>query len=159
MRVLVAGVGNVLRGDDGFGVEVIRRLRSRAEEFHGVEFAEYGIAGIPFVQDVSSGFDGVVLVDAARVGGAPGTVRVFEPRSSDGERLPLDLHQADPARALRLAESFGTLPSRICVVACEPMQVDELTKALSPAVEAAVPEAIRRIEQILESWLQCPCEK
>ncbi len=154
MRVLVAGVGNILRGDDGFGVEVVRRLRARREGAPGVELREYGIAGIPFAQDLFSGFDGVVVVDAARMGQPPGTVRVLAPRDSDGAGLPLDLHQADPARAIGLAASFGVLPTRIRIVACEPLETEELKDELSPPVAAAAEEAIGAVLRILGGWAE-----
>ncbi len=77
-RTLVAGVGNIFFGDDGFGVEVARRL-TECELPEGVTVADYGIRGMHLAYDLSNGFDRAILIDAAPRGGTPGTVYVLEP--------------------------------------------------------------------------------
>ena len=98
MRVLVAGVGNVLRGDDGFGVEVLRRLEQEIGSESDVRFFESGIAGIGLVQQLLDGYDALVILDAFDRGAEPGTVFVVEPATSGltGSREPIDLHEAGP---------------------------------------------------------------
>src|SRR5262245_9387664 len=68
MRVLIAGVGNVLRGDDGFGIEVLRRLELQLRGADGVRFYESGIAGIGLVQQLFDGYDAVIVLDAVNRG-------------------------------------------------------------------------------------------
>ena len=81
-RVLVAGIGNVFLSDDGFGVEVARRLR-RQEPPAGARAADFGIKGVHLADEVLEGWDKVVVVDAMSGGEAPGTSRVLEPRTDE----------------------------------------------------------------------------
>jgi hydrogenase maturation protease len=147
VRTLVAGFGNVLRGDDGFGVEVIRRLRERAP-MRGVDLMEVGTAGIRLAQELLTPYDRLVVVDAMRRGGAPGTVYVVTVDSVDAAGT-VDLHLAVPARALGLAKALGALPGEVFLVGCEPAEVDELTTLLTPAVEAAVDAAIEHVRRLV----------
>jgi hydrogenase maturation protease len=147
MRILIAGFGNVLRGDDGFGVEVIRRLRER-EPRPGVELMEVGTAGLRLAQELLSPCDRLIIVDAMARGGVAGTVYVerVECVPIPGE---VDMHLAVPARALGVAQALGALPAEVFIVGCEPAEVDELTTELTAAVEAAVPAALAHIERLL----------
>ena len=77
-RVLVAGIGNVFLGDDGFGVEVVRRLAAVSLP-DGVDVADYGIRGVHLAYDLLDGrYDTVVLVDALPLEEPPGTLAVLE---------------------------------------------------------------------------------
>ena len=78
MKILVAGVGNVLQADDGFGVEVARILMTRPQP-DGVVVTETGIGGVALVQDLMVGYDACILVDAVDRGRPPGTIMVIEP--------------------------------------------------------------------------------
>ena len=118
-RVLVVGVGNVLHGDDGFGVEVARRLGERPLP-PGVTVAETGIGGIHLVHELMAGYDALVVIDAVDRGRAPGTVMVIdaevvdvgELRSEERHDLLADMHLATPERALMVAKATGVLPER-----------------------------------------------
>ena len=77
-RVLVAGIGNVFLGDDGFGVEVVRRLAGRGMP-ENVEVRDFGIRGMDLAYALQDGYGLVVLVDATPRGGEPGTVYLIEP--------------------------------------------------------------------------------
>ena len=146
MRTLVAGFGNVLRGDDGFGVEVVRRLQE--VPLAGVDVIEVGTAGIRLAQELLTPYDRLVIVDAMARGGAPGTVYVSEIESVE-PAAEVDLHLAIPARALAVAKALGALPRRIFIVGCEPAEVDELSMALSAPVSAAVGVALARVRGLL----------
>jgi hydrogenase maturation protease len=76
-RVLVAGIGNIFLGDDGFGVEVVRRLAEQPLP-DWVQVADYGISGLHLAYDLLGGYHTTILVDAASRGGEPGTVYVIE---------------------------------------------------------------------------------
>lgn len=150
MRTLIAGFGNVLRGDDGFGVEVLRRLAKRGVASESVELLDVGTGGIRLAQELMTPtpFDRLIIVDATTRGGAPGsvyTLAVDEVRPT----LEIDMHTTVPSRALEVAQAFGPLPPSIYLVGCEPASVDELTTDLSPVVEAAVDRAIQQIEALL----------
>lgn len=155
MRVLIAGVGNVLRGDDGFGVEVLHRLQ-RESEVEGVKFFESGIAGISLVQQLMDGYDALVIIDALDRGAEPGRVFVLQPdrASLSARRMQqdgTDLHQADPEAVLRMAHALKILPERVWIVGCQAVGCDDLGAPFSAAVADAVPIAVERVREIVEN--------
>ena len=148
-RVLVAGVGNVLRGDDGFGPAVTELLGHLPE---GVDVIETGIGGIALLQELMAGCDGLVLIDALDRGDEPGTVTVIEPEIPEAVHVP-DVHLADPNRVLSMAKTIGVLPDRVVIVGCQPVGMDDLGAGLSPQVQSALPAAVARIEETVNAWL------
>lgn len=154
-RVLVAGIGNVLLGDDGFGVETLRRLSAHELPVH-VEAVDFGVRGVHLAYQLLDGYDTLVLADATARGGAPGTLYLIEADEA-GSVQPgaalLDGHQMSPDAVLALlgtlCEGAGsTPPRRILVVGCEPASVEEGI-GLSQPVAAAVPEAVRMILELV----------
>ena len=147
--ILVAGIGNVFLGDDGFGVEVAKRLQD-APLPEGVDVREFGIRGMDLAYALQEEYSTVVFVDAAARGEAPGTVSLVEP-ALDLDDVAIDTHGMDPLRVLGLAHAMGRIPERVLVVACEPQLVihgehdDDLVGELSVPVAAAVPEAVELI--------------
>ena len=157
MRVLIAGVGNVLRGDDGFGVEVLRRLERDLAGVDGVCFFESGIAGVGLVQQLLDGYDALVILDALERRAPPGTVFVLVPEVGDmgapgAERQTIDLHQADPEGVLHMAAALGVMPRHVRIVGCQAATCDELGAGLSDPVRAAVPTAAWRVRELLATW-------
>ena len=147
---LIVGFGNVLCGDDGFGVEVLQRL-ARTTLPPYIETLEVGIGGMHFVLRLLDGCAAVVVVDAMRGGQAPGTLYVLTPcvghlGSHAGE--PIDPHLAEPMRALHLAQALGCLPGKVTVVGCEPACCD-LGMGLTAVVHAAVDRAVETICQMV----------
>ncbi|MFG2819293.1 hydrogenase maturation protease [Kitasatospora sp. NPDC048365] len=145
-RVLVAGVGNIFLGDDGFGVETVRRLREHPLPAD-VELLDVGVRGVHLAYQVLDGYRMLVLVDATARGGEPGTVYLIEPDAGPVEAPVLDGHRMGPDAVLALlgtlaAGTGGTAPEQIVVVGCEPASLDEGI-GLSAPVAAAVPEAVR----------------
>jgi hydrogenase maturation protease len=144
-RILVAGIGNVFLGDDGFGVEVAKRLQD-APLPEGVDVRDFGIRGMDLAYALQEDYDTVIFIDAAPRGEAPGTVSLVEAELNYGE-VVLDTHGMDPLRVLVLAQAMGRVPERVLVVACEPQVVihgehdEDLVGELSPPVAAAVGEA------------------
>lgn len=147
-RTLIAGFGNVLRGDDGFGVEVLRRLAERGVASESVELLDVGTGGIRLAQELLTPYDRLIIVDATTRGGAPGSVYTLAVDEVRPMR-EIDMHTTVPSRALEVAQALGPLPRAIYLVGCEPASVDELTTDLSPIVEAAVDRAIQEIEALL----------
>ena len=152
-RVLVAGIGNVFLGDDGFGVALADRLARRALPA-GVDIVDYGIRGMDLAYALHDGWDAVVLLDATPRGGAPGTLYVIEPGRDEGPAGAFDAHGMDPLAVLRLARALaGPLP-RILVVGCEPQTVlrddeEDVVAAISEPVRAALDEGVRLVEDLL----------
>ena len=157
-RVLIAGVGNVLRGDDGFGVRALERLRtSPLATRDSVTFWESGIAGIGLVQELMDRFDALVVLDAMDRGDVPGELFVVEPDlealRGEARGAPVDLHEAKPDGVLRMAAALGVLPERVWIVGAQIESCDELVERLAPSVQRAVADACRRVEEIVGGYL------
>src|SRR5215212_7866010 len=121
-RVLVAGIGNIFLGDDGFGVEVVQRLSRRGLP-EGVEVVDFGIRGMDLAYALHEDYDLVVLVDATPRGGEPGTVYLIEPDIEEDGAVSLDTHGMDPGKVIRLARALGARPTRTLLVGCEPQVI------------------------------------
>ena len=154
-RILVAGVGNVFLGDDGFGVEVVRRLGGR-ELPEGVEVADFGIRGMDLAYALQDDYKLVVFVDATPRGGEPGTVYLIEPEIEEDGEVSLDTHGMDPLKVIKLSRALGAEPTRTLVVGCEPRVVlsgedyDDMLMELSEPVQVAVEEAVKMVESLVE---------
>ena len=150
-RVLVAGIGNIFLGDDGFGVEVARRLQAPGAAPDGVRVMDIGIRGIHLAYELlDTRYDTTVLVDAVARGGEPGTLYVLEPGAAYEAASVPDGHRMDPAQVLHLLDRIGGAPGRVLIVGCEPDRVEE-EMGLSPAVAAAVPDAVDMVLKICAS--------
>jgi len=151
-RILVAGVGNIFLGDDGFGVEVARRLQLK-KLAEWVRVADFGIRGVHLAYELlDHPYETTVLVDATARGGKPGTVYLIEPEPDDDDAQAAsapDAHGMNPETVLALLKTLGGTPGRIFIVGCEPACVEEGI-GLSAPVAGAVEEAMRLIEEIIE---------
>ena len=149
-RLAIAGFGNVLLGDDGFGVEVIKRLQTFPLPVH-VEAFDIGIGGMELVLKLMDGFTEMIVVDAVRRGKAPGTLYLFPPSDADlhlGKNERVDPHLAEPTGAMRMARRLGVLPGKIIVVGCEPESC-ALGLGLSSPVKTAVDKAVDKICEMI----------
>jgi hydrogenase maturation protease len=119
----------------------------------GVRLLDYGIRGVHLAYDLLDEWDALVLVDALPDRGSPGTVHVFE---ADHENLTaaagLDAHSMDPAAVFASLAALGGSPPYTIVVGCESQTVEEGI-GLSDAVEAAVPDAVRAVEDVVATLL------
>lgn len=143
MRVLVAGVGNVFLGDDGFGVEVVRRLRGQSLG-DDVDVVDFGIRGVHLAFDLADGrYDAVILVDAVARGGEPGTLYVIDPDVANDpvESALTDAHSLTPDAVLSWIRQIGGTSPRLVVLGCEPSTTEEsmeLSRPVADAIEAAI---------------------
>jgi len=150
--ILVAGIGNIFKGDDGFGVEVAARL-TRLHLPDGVKVVDFGIRGIDLTYALMDGYSAAVMVDTMQRGEAPGTVSVIEPEQEPiGDHdLFFSPHDLDPAKVLQLARMLGGCCPRLLVVACEPLTFGDEDGAmgLSAPVAAAVEPAVAAIAALV----------
>ena len=149
-RILVAGIGNIFLGDDGFGPEVLRHVPQRLAELQGVRLTDYGIGGMHLAYDLLDDWDALVLVDALPNRGSPGSVHVFEAdHSSLDATAGIDAHGMDPAAVFASLRALGGDDPRTIVVGCEVADVGDGI-GLSEAVQAAVPGAVSAVESAVE---------
>jgi hydrogenase maturation protease len=161
-RILIAGIGNIFLGDDGFGVEVVRRLRMQPIPDH-VNAIDFGTRGFDFACALMDSYDTVILVDTVARGGVPGTLYLIEP-SLEGLGLSdpvaaMEPHSLDPARVLHYVHAVcGRLP-RLRLLGCEPASFGtELAPQaeLSPVVAKSVDDAIVQIRELLNEFSNIP---
>lgn len=166
-RILIAGVGNIFLGDDGFGVEVVRRLADSAYP-QGVRIGDFGIRGVELAYTLLDDYDALILIDATPRGNEPGTLYLIEPdltgcdAESDVEagRVALDAHSMDPVKVLAFARALGASPGQTFLVGCEPApllcgeEYAEMYMGLSEPVQEAIDEAVRMVNSLVEQLLQ-----
>ena len=154
LRVLVAGVGNVLRQDDGFGIAVVHHLLNQEQLPPNVTVVETGIAGIRMVQELLDGYDVLIIVDAVQRGGEPGQLYLLEAEVPDIDELSYveridflaDMHFTNPTRAMMLAKALDVLPPQVFILGCQPAAYDDFELGLSSEIEKVIPLAATRIE-------------
>ena len=157
IKILIACVGNIFLGDDGFGVEVALSLSKRPLP-ESVSVKDFGIRGFDLAYALLDPWDLVIIVDALPRGEAPGTLYLVEPALSSPAAVDtaLNPHGMDPVHVLNLASSLGTISAKVLIVGCEPHDFgDELEgrMGLSSAVQAAVEEASNMIVDLVATRL------
>lgn len=167
-RVLIACIGNIFLGDDGFGVEVAQSLMTRRYP-EGVRVVDFGIRGMDLAYALLEDYDMLVLVDAIPRGGSPGTLYLIEPDLSgmtpekgvEAGRVALDNHSMDPLKVLAFARTLGAKPIHTLLVGCEPSPMSdgdgddytEMQMGLSEQVHATIIEAVKMIDSLVEQLL------
>jgi hydrogenase maturation protease len=157
--ILVAGIGNIFLGDDGFGVEVVRRLADRKLP-QSVRVADFGIRGFDLAYALQDGYETTILVDACPRGDAPGTLYVIDPDlkaldDSDAPQAVIEAHAMNPVSVLRMARAMNIEVKNVLLVGCEPETLggEEGQMGLSAPIEAAVDHAVKLVESIINSSL------
>ncbi|MFL5624945.1 MAG: hydrogenase maturation protease, partial [Ktedonobacteraceae bacterium] len=150
-------------GDDGFGVEVARRLMNRQYP-EGVQVIDFGIRGMDLAYTLLDDYDTLVLVDTVSRGGPPGTLYLIEPdltgidpeKGVEAGREALDAHSMDPVKVLAFARTLGARPIHTLLIGCEPTLFSEgedyaeMQMGLSEPVQAAIDEAVKMIDSLIE---------
>src|ERR1700749_1788282 len=125
-RILIAGIGNIFLGDDGFGPEGLRHVCDRLAGSEGVRVTDYGIGGMHLAYALLEEWDALVLVDAIPTRGSAGTVHVFEAdHGTPDSPAGLDAHGMDPGTVFASLRALGGAPPRTIVVGCEVADLDD----------------------------------
>lgn len=148
MKTLIAGFGSELRGDDGFGAAVLRRLADRGGLDHDTELLDVGTGGIRLAQQLLDAYQRLIVVDAMTGDKPPGALYIRRVESV-APASDIDLHLAVPGRALSVAQALGALPPEVYLVGCQPLEVEAVSLSLSQPVEAAVDRAVDAIHELL----------
>jgi len=155
-RILVAGVGNIFRGDDAFGVEVVARLARRALPAD-VRVVDFGIRGHDLAYAIAQGYDVVILVDATCRGGAPGTLYALEPDARNCATAPVhcaseSTHGVNLPAVFQLVRLLDVSMPCVRLVGCEPLTLgtdEDGAMGLSEPVRAALDGAVEMIEGLI----------
>jgi hydrogenase maturation protease len=163
-RILIAGIGNIFLADDGFGVEVVRRL-TQCQLPADVRVVDFGIRGFDLTYALQDGYETTILVDACPHGEQPGTVYVIEPNleaaDASTDQGMVDAHSMNPMSVIRLARAMNAPIKRMLLVGCEPETLggEEGAMGLSASVEAAVDVAVQQISSLVTRILDGTWEK
>jgi hydrogenase maturation protease len=155
--ILIAGIGNIFLGDDGFGVEVVRRLASCTLP-QTVRVVDFGIRGLDLVYALQSDYETTILIDAYPQGKQPGTISVVELDPNEAADSPgnfIEPHSMHPMNVLRMASAMHGPLKRILLIGCEPASLggDEGYMGLSEPVKAAIGEAVKATESLVKRVL------
>lgn len=156
-RILIAGIGNIFLGDDGFGVEVVKRLSTR--DFPAsVRILDFGIRGFDLAYALQDGYETTILVDAYPHGQSPGTVSLVEPDLSkldEPGQAVVETHGMNPLNVLRMAAAMNGSLKKILLVGCEPATFggEEGQMGLSEPVAAAIDEAVKLVAATVDKIL------
>lgn len=152
MKILLAGIGNIFMGDDGFGCEVVSRLAQQRLP-DGVDLVDFGIRGLDLYYALRDDYELVILIDIAHRGGTAGSLYVIEPELPSAKSAidGTPQHDLAPDRMLQMAAALGADCPRLLLIACEPAYLggDEgfmgLSKAVAAAVEPAAEQVLRQL--------------
>jgi hydrogenase maturation protease len=151
-RLLVAGVGNIFRSDDGVATAVIALLTSDGRtgwpDWVGVR--DYGISSLHLAYDLVAGETDLILVDAMRRDGPAGTVYVVEPGPTAATTGTVYAHDLAPEAVLSLVPALGGRLGHVTIVGCEPATTAD-GMGLSPIVAAQVPTAARAVHELVDA--------
>jgi hydrogenase maturation protease len=153
MGVLVLGLGNTLLADDGVGVHVVRRLAGDHATPACLQPLDGGTLGFRLM-DVLTRSDAVIVVDAAQLGAAAGTLRLMESEALTGHVTRggrTSAHEAGLIDLLTLARLDGWTPAHLALLCIQPRRVD-WGEELSEPVARALPGACRAVVQTVLAW-------
>lgn len=155
-KVLVAGVGDVLLGDDAFGVFVLRALEKSGISCD-VRLVDIGSLTGDLADEIQKGFKAVILLEAASRGGIPGTLYVFDPQVEPveaGQAIVANRNRS-PVDGLRVLDALDEYDGRIYIIGCEPASFASVD-SLSDSVASAVPVAVTYMGLLLNHLLSSP---
>lgn len=152
--ILVLGLGNTLLGDDGVGVHVIKALEGERPSQEQVAYCEGGTLGLSLLPDIEDAAS-LIVIDAAEIGAAPGTLRIFEGEDMDRQLggKKYSAHEVAIADLISAASLLGSKPRRRALVAIQPK---DTSWGLEPtaAVACVIAEACREVKTLVDRWSQ-----
>lgn len=148
MRIVVLGVGNILLSDEGVGVRAVEKLQRDFVLPAGVEVIDGGTTGMEMLEDLACAGH-IIIVDAVRSGNAPASiVRLAGEQVPVFFRTKLSPHQIGLSDVLATLVLTGEQPGGVTVIGVEPLSL-ETAMALSPQVEAVLPEVVSLVVEEL----------
>jgi hydrogenase maturation protease len=151
-NTLILGIGNTLLSDEGVGVHMLGYLEQHYAGLPDVSCLDGGTLSFTLAPWIET-TDNLVVVDAAELEDEPGTVKVFTGTAMDrfAGKTKRSVHEVSLGDLLSIARLTDSLPGNRALVAIQPQTVD-WGSALSAPVAGALPEAARRIVQLVRQW-------
>lgn len=152
-RTLVLGIGNTLLGDDGAGVYAVRHLQNRHAARHDVEFLDGGTLSFTLAGPIGEA-ENLIVIDAAELNAAPGTLRVFIGPEMDrflGANRKSSVHEVSLLDLMSVTLLSGTLPRRRALIGIQPENLD-WADGPSDSVAHAIPLACEQAVNLLGTW-------
>jgi len=145
-EIVIIGVGNTLMRDEGVGVRVIERLRTRQKLPANVEVLDCGMTGIAVVHAIA-GRRQAIFVDCAQMGNEPGTIKRFTPAEvASVKYMPgLSQHEGDLIQVITLSENLGEAPEDIIIYGIEPGSI-EPGESLTALLQKQLPNYCELVE-------------
>ncbi|WP_374544953.1 HyaD/HybD family hydrogenase maturation endopeptidase [Rhodoblastus sp.] len=158
-RVLVLGIGNILWGDEGFGVRALEVFHALFVTPENVSLLDGGTQGLYLVQFVQEA-DDLLVFDAIDYGLEPGTLKLVQ-----GDEVPkftgakkMSLHQTGFQEVLSAADLMGDYPERLVLIGCQPLDLEDWGGPLTAPVRDRLVQAAELAAVILEQW-GAPCRR
>jgi hydrogenase maturation protease len=152
-KTVVLGIGNTLLGDEGAGVHALRALEARAANLPDVEYLDGGTLSFTLAAAIEDA-DQLIVLDAAQLNAAPGTVQLFEDNAMDlflGSRRKASVHEVGLIDLMVMARLAGRFPERRALIGIQPQYLD-WAEAPTAAVAAAIPQVCDLALDVLERW-------
>jgi hydrogenase maturation protease len=143
--ILVLGIGNLLMNDEGVGIHVVSRLEK--EGLQGADLMDGGTGGFHLLGFIQS-YKTIIIVDASLDSHPPGHVRVLHPRYARDFPKQLSAHEIGLKDLIDAAILLGNMPE-LHLVAISVKEFQDMGMELSDDVEAAIPEAIRCVRELV----------
>ncbi|MBI5007214.1 MAG: HyaD/HybD family hydrogenase maturation endopeptidase [Nitrosomonadales bacterium] len=153
MKILVLGIGNTLLIDEGVGIFAMRELETRYGQRDDMEFLDGGTLSFTLAVPIAE-CDALLVIDAAELGEAPGTVRSFEGVEMDrflGASRKSSVHEVGLLDLMSISQLSGRWPQRRALIGIQPAVI-AWGEELSPAVAAALPEACTKADGIIRGF-------
>jgi hydrogenase maturation protease len=146
---IIIGLGNPLMSDEGIGVLLVQKLAAKFSDCQNVEFYDGGTGGMSLLYKIENR-DKVVLIDCAKMGEQPGTIRRFTPAEVQSIKTlgHFSLHEVDILKVLELAAQFDAAPEEVVIFGIEPASLD-LSPDISNILAAQIDTYLETISKEL----------
>lgn len=152
-KTVILGLGNTLLGDEGVGVRAARFLRAEYPVLWDVEVLDGGTLSFTLAEPIEAA-DRLIVIDAAELQSAPGTVRSYE--NADMDRFVMckkksSVHEVSLADLLVIAHLTGHLPRLRALIGIQPGSID-WSDTLTEPVKQAIPVACEQALKLIAHW-------
>jgi hydrogenase maturation protease len=143
-KVLILGIGNTLRSDDGLGVFIVKHMEESGMRLpEGVSLLDGGTAGFDLL-GLIDGYDKIVIVDALKTDDKPGSIYRFTPEHAVERRATISMHEVGIMEVIKTLRIMDNNPE-IEFVGIVPENISDMNTTISQAVMESVPRAVEVI--------------